>query len=195
MKKRSTKTHWTGGYLRLGFAAAILALTGCASAPTRVDTGAIRAHTYNFCDARPADAPPFTEKEAAVHEVIQDTIRKNLAAKGLTEVPKNGDVTVAYLIIISDGGKTVTYNDFYGYGGPADVFQTKAHKAFTIQNKNRTQYDAGTLVIDVADYREYRVFWRNYVYSPILNDLPIDQRKQRLRNAVDKTLSSLRVAR
>lgn len=175
--------------------AAVLALTGCATTPTRYDSGPIKARTFNYFNARADDASPFTAKEAEIHDLIQQAIERNLAAKGLTKVSKNGDVTVTYLIIVSDGGKTISYADFYGYGQSEDDLQAKAHEAFDIKNKNRTQYNAGTLVIDVADFRKYKLFWRNFVCRPIMNDLPVAERKQRLEDTVNEVLKPLRVAR
>ena len=187
----------TGGrcFLHLGLAATMLALVGCASTPTRVDKGPVKARTFNFFDARGANPAPLSAKEVEVHNLIQSAITEELAAKGLSKVEKDGDVTVAYLIIVSDGSGTVTYNDFYGYGGPATDLQDKAHEAFDIQHKNRSQYDAGTLVIDLANYKQYEVYWRNFVWSPLLRDLPVTERKQRLKDAVQTVLKPLKIVR
>lgn len=195
MKQVKTKTQWSKGCLLVALAMGVLALTGCATTPTRVDTGPVKAHTFNFFNARADNAPPMSAKEAEIHGLIQAAIVEELAAKGLTKVEKDGDVAVAYMIIVSDGGKTMSYNDFYGYGEGPDRLQAKAHEAFAIENKNRTQYDAGTLVVDVANFRQYEVYWRNFVWSPIMKDLPVENRKERLKGFVHEVLKPLRVAR
>jgi hypothetical protein len=194
MRQVKAKPRWRKGCLLLGLAAAAMSLTGCASTPTRVDTGAVKARTFNFFDARAESAPPLTARAAEIHGLIQDAIVQELATKGLTKVDKNGDVTLCYMIIVSDGGKTTSYNEFYGYGDSADNLQAKAHQAFVLDNRNRTQYDAGTLVIDVANFRQYEVYFRNFVWSPVMNDLPVEQRKERLKGFVHEVLKPLRVA-
>lgn len=195
MRGNQRSADWQGGLLLFWCAAGAFVLSGCASTPTRVDTGPVRARTFNFFDARATNAPPLPARVAEVHSLIQADIVEQLAAKGLQKVDKDGDVTVTYLVLVSDGGSTVAYNEFYGYGGPADDLQMRAHKAFSIENRNQTQYDAGTLVIDVANFREYKVYWRNFVWSPILKDLPMEDRKERLRGFVREVLKPLRVAR
>ena len=44
--------------LLLIVAAGVLALAGCSSAPTKVDTGPIRARTFNFVDGGLKPRPP-----------------------------------------------------------------------------------------------------------------------------------------
>lgn len=195
MKSFHDALRRSAGCLCLLAAAGVLTLAGCSSTPTRVDTGAVRAKTFNFFDARAANSAPLKPREAEIHGLIQAAIVKELAAKGLTKVEKDGDVTVTYLVIVSDGGKTVSYNEFYGVGGPADDLQLRAHDAFTVKNRNLTQYKAGTLLVDVANFREYQVYWRNYVWSPILSDLPDAERKDRLEGFVRDVLKPLRITR
>lgn len=195
MNWNQRSVEWRGGLLLGVCAVGVFVLAGCASTPTRVNTGPVKARTFNFFDARAANAPALPAKVAEFHSLIQADIVEELAAKGLQKVDKDGDVTVTYLVIVSDGGSTVAYNEFYGYGGPADDLQMRAHKAFTIDNRNQTQYDAGTLVIDVANFREYKVYWRNFVWSPILKDLPTAERKDRLKGFVREVLEPLRIAK
>jgi hypothetical protein len=175
------------------FWAAMLLLTSCASTPTKVNTGPIKAHTFNFVRMVKKSDSTVADNRPEVHEMIQNAIEKNLATKGLTMVAEDGDVAVLYLIIISDGTMTETINDYFGYGDSYDL-QDKAHEAFAIGKKNRTPYDAGTLVIDIIDVKSRLVLRRNYAWRPIMRDLPVEERQERIQGAVDEALKGLRIS-
>jgi hypothetical protein len=174
---------------------AALMLAGCASEPTRYTSGPITAHTFSFVRMDQEKSPMQAEKHAQMHGLIQGAIEKDLTSKGLTQVETNGDVAVLYLIIVSDGASTETINDYYGYGDSAYEFQDKAHQAFAVEKRNRTGYAAGTLVIDIVNQQQGKVLWRNFVYRPILNNLPIEQRQTRLQQAVDEVFKGLRITK
>ena len=79
---------------------ALLLVAGCSSTPTKVNTGQIRAASFNFIAVRPAPtAWALPDGDAPIHAMIQDSITRNLAAKGLSKVASGGDVTLAYLVI------------------------------------------------------------------------------------------------
>ena len=169
-------------------------LGGCATEPARYSTGPVKARTFNFVRMVEEKNASYADNSAQVHTLIQGAVEENLAAKGLTRVETNGDVAVLYLIIISDGISTKTINDYFGYGSSYEL-QDKAHQAFAIDKRNRTGFDAGTLVIDIVDTRQRTVVWRNFVYRPILSNLPIEQRQVRLQQAVDEVFKGLRIAK
>jgi hypothetical protein len=181
--------------LLLLLAVGALALGGCATEPTRFSTGPIRARTFSFVRMEKEQEPSFADKRAQVHARIQVAIEENLVAKGLARVETNGDVAVLYLIIISDGASTKTINDYFGYDDSSYALQDKAHQAFAIDNRNQTAFDAGTLVIDIVNPQQGTVLWRNFVYRPILSNLPLEQRQDRLQKAVDEALKDLRVTK
>src|ERR1039458_4045981 len=81
---------------------AALLVAGCSSTPTKVDTGPIHATTYNFIAKPPSMASAYADSREQVHALIQDSISRNLASKGLSKVASGGDVVVAYLVIIGN---------------------------------------------------------------------------------------------
>jgi hypothetical protein len=178
--------------LSVCLAASFLGWVGCSSTPTRVDRGPIHAHTFSFIDtgAKPAQ---FADNRAELHPRIQEAITKALAGKGLSKVATGGDVLVGYLVIVSDGVSTTSVDDYFGYGMAATDLQEKAHKAFAIEDKNRSPYPAGTLVIDVVDGKKFQLLRRHYVCRPIMRQLPLDERLARLQEAVDEALQGLQV--
>jgi hypothetical protein len=176
-------------------AASALALAGYSATPTRVDRGPIKAQTFSFLDTGSKPAAAFADNRPDIHPRIQEAITKTLSAKGLTRVATGGDVTVGYLVLVSDSVTTQAVDDYFGYGLAAADLQEKAHDAFVVGNKNPTPYQAGTLVIDVTDAKTYKLLWRSYVCRPLLRQLPTEERVVRLQTAVDEALKKLRVAK
>lgn len=174
------------------FAAGTLALVGCASTPTKVDTGPIRARTFNFVDGGLKPAPAYADNRDAVHAMIQEAITKNLAAHGVTRVPSGGDVTVAYLVIIGNNVSTTSINDYFGYRDDAWDLQEKAQKAYT-GTGNPNSFEAGTLLVDIIEAKDFKVRMRNYATRPTLKNLPADARAARIQDAVDEILRDVRI--
>ena len=172
--------------------AGLIALAGCSSTPTKVDTGAIQARTFNFVIR---NAPPeYAEKRQAIHGMIQDAITKNLAARAIKRVGANGEVTVGYLVIVGNNASTTSVNDYFGYGEDAMALHNKAHEAYT-GTKNPNYFEAGTLVIDFIDSKTFKLLHRGYASRPVLRDLPDEDRAARLQEVVDEILRDLKVAR
>jgi len=178
--------------LRLLVATGALALVGCASTPVKVDTGPIRATTFNFVDGGLKPAPSYADNRDAVHAMIQEAITKNFAARGVTRVPSGGDVTVAYLVILGNNVSTRSINDYFGYRDDAWDLQEEAQKAYT-STGNPNSFEAGTLLIDIIEAKGFKVRMRNYATRPILRDLPADARAARIQEAVDEILKNVRI--
>ncbi len=179
--------------LVLLLAAGAMALAGCSSTPSKVNTGPIHARTFSFVDPGPKPTPAYADNRQAIHALIQEAITKNLAAKGLTRTASGGDVTVGYLIIAGNNASTTSINDYFGYSSDDTALLDKAQKAYT-SNKNPNYFEAGTLVIDVIDSKTFKVLKRGYATRPLLRNLPTDARVARLQEVVDEILSDLRIA-
>ena len=126
--------------------------------------------------------------------MIQEAIAESLAKKGLTKVDADADLAVLYMVIISDGTSTKSINDYFGYSDSANALLDKAHQAFAIDKRNRTPYDAGTLVVDIVDQQKEKILWRNFVWRPMLKGLSTERRQARLQEAVDELFKNLHVA-
>ncbi len=176
-------------FLTTGF----LALAGCSSTPTKVDSGTIHARTFSFVIPGPRQAPDFADKRQPVHAMIQEAITKNLAARGVAKAAAGGDVTVGYLVIVGNNASTAAISDYFGYGEDASALQDKAQAAYT-SSKNPNYFEAGTLVIDIIDSKTYKLLKRGYATRPILQNLPDDARAARIQEVVDEILRDVRVA-
>ena len=170
-------------------AAGVLALTGCSSTPTKVNTGAIHARTFNFISRKTKAAPNFAaDTTEAVHTTIQSAITKNLAGRGVTRVPSGGDVTVAYLIIKGDNVSTTSISDYFGYRGDDYAnLQDIAHDRY-MAHKDPNHFEAGTLLIDIIDGKSFKLLKRGYA----TRNLSSGSRSTLIHQAVDEILRDIR---
>jgi hypothetical protein len=178
--------------LLLTVSAGLLALSGCSSTPTKVSSGTIHARTFSYVNTGAKTMPGYADNRQFIHALIQGAITKNLAGRGLSQIPAGGDVTVAYLIITGNNASTAAINDYFGYGEDASALQDKAHKAYTA-SKNPNYFEAGTLVIDLIDSRSFKLLKRGHATRPILSNLPDDARAARVQEVVDEILRDLRI--
>ena len=173
-------------------AAGVLALAGCSSTPTKVDSGKIHASTFSFVNRGARPDPGYTDNRQPVHTMIQDSITKNLAARGVTKAPAGGDLTVGYLVIIGNNVSTESVRDYFGYSEGAAALHDKAHHAYT-SSKNPNYFEAGTLVIDLIDSRSYKLLKRGHATRPTLKNLPDDAKAARIQEVVDEILRDVRI--
>ena len=172
--------------------AAALALAGCLSVKSHVDTGPIHARTFSFINSGSRELPAYAESRKQAHAAVQDAITKNLAEKGVIRAERGGDVTVAYLIIVGNNATTTSLNEYFGYTSDADALTDKFHKTEAVKNNDRAYFEAGTLVIDFLDPGTSKLLKRATVQAQILRELPMAQRETRLQGFVDQALADLR---
>ena len=179
--------------LSLSIALAALLLAGC-STPTHVNSGSVKAQTFNFINGGVVPAAEFADPREAIHKMIQDAITQNLAGKGVRKVDSGGDVTVAYLVIVGNNASTERIDKYFGYGRDAAALHDQAQDAYA-GNKSPNYFEAGTLLVDVVDAKTFKLLKRNYVVRPILNKPTAEVRAANIQQAVDDVLKDLRIAR
>jgi hypothetical protein len=173
---------------------AALLVAGCSSTPTNVDTGPIPAATYSFIAKTPGLAPEYADSREQIHAMIQDSISRNLAAKGLSKLASGGDVVVAYLVIVGNNASTESINTYFGYGRGAAALHDQAQDAYA-GSKNPNYFEAGTLLVDIIDAKTYKLLKRSYVVRPLLRNPSAELRAERIQEAVDAVLRDVRLAR
>lgn len=171
-------------------AAGLMALAGCSSTPSSVSSGTIHARTFSFVDTgeRLASLPANRQ---TVLRGIQDAITKDLAAKGVQKVPENGDVTVAFLLIVGNNVVTTAIDDCFGFGRNADALLDKAHSA-AIKSKDPNAFTAGTLVIDIIGGKNFKLLSRTHVTRPVLENPTAETRAEHIQEAVTAALAKVR---
>ncbi len=171
-----------------------LLFTGCSSTPTGVDTGKIPAATFSFVSRNPGSAPDFSDNREQIHSMIQSSITRNLAAKGVSRKASGGDITVAYLVIAGNNASTEAIDTYFGYGRDSSALHEKAHEAYT-GSKNPGYFKTGTLLIDIIDAKTFKLLKRSFTARPILRNVPANVRAERIQEAVDATLKDVRIGR
>ncbi|MEK7779884.1 MAG: DUF4136 domain-containing protein [Verrucomicrobiota bacterium] len=181
-------------FLTLGLTTLLLA--GCSTTPpSTVDTGPIRASSYSFiAGGVTSAAPEFADRRQQVHAMIQDSITQNLSGRGLSKLPQDGDVIVAYLVIVGNNASTEAISTYFGYGRDAAGLQEKAHEAYTSSN-NPNRFEAGTLLIDIIEAKTYKLLKRSFVVRPLLRNPTAEVQAHRIQEAVDAALQDLRLNR
>lgn len=188
MKNTSFMTHVT----RCTLSWAALLVAGCSSTPIQVDSGPIQAQTFRFVSVPPGSTPAFADRRQEMHTMIQSSISRNLASKGLTQVTSGGDVVVAYLVIIGDNASTTAINTYFGQGRDVAALHDEAQKAYT-SNESPDYFKAGTLLVDIIDAQTYALLKRAHVSRPILGDPSAEVRAERIQEAVDAVLKDVRI--
>ena len=171
--------------------AALLA-AGCSSTPTKVDTGPIPAATFSFIAGGTRTAASFADSREQIHAMIQASISRKLASKGLNNVASGGDLIVAYLVIVGNNVSTEAINTYFGYGRDTYALLEKAQDAYS-SSKNPNYFEAGTLLIDLLDAKTFKLLKRSYVVRPLLRNPSQEVRAARIQEAVDAALQDLRI--
>jgi len=175
-------------------AAACLALPGCSSTRSEVESGPVQAKTFRFVDPPAAPRSTTVEKRAVVHGMIQEAITRSLAERGLSRSAGEADVLVAYMVVVGNNTTTVRYDDHFGYGRDAADLQQKAHRAYT-STGNPDYFEAGTLLVDLIDAKTFKLLWRRHVNRPVLRDPSEDARRERIQEAVAELFEDLEIRR
>ena len=188
--------HYSANSMKtnLLFLLTLVAWTSLASAgaPSKVNKGTIHARTFNFVTTSSKPTPSYVDNSAAVHAMIQKAITRNLAARGVTRVNAGGDVTVPYLVITGDNASTTAIAEYFGYGDDLEDLHNRAQKAYT-RSKNPNYFEAGTLLIDIVDGKNFKLMKRGYATRPSLRNLSASAKAARIQEVVDEILRDVRI--
>jgi len=163
-----------------------------AKAPAKVNKGPIHARTFSFIQVSSTPVPGIVDDRAPVHAMIQKAITKNLAARGITRVNSGGDVTVPYLVITGNNISTRSIRDYFGYSDDVSDLHDRAQKAYT-RSKNPNHFEAGTLLIDIVDGKNFKLMKRGHATRSSLRDLSAGAKAARIQEVVDEILRDVRI--
>ncbi len=166
-------------------------LAGCSSAKTQVNKGPVKARTFSFLNPGSRQRPSYAEERKLAHQMVQQALINNLAAKGVTYTPSGGDLTLAYLIVVGNNASTTSLNTYFGYTPDSEAFVNKVHSEQTGSDSARGYFEAGTLVIDLIDSATSKLLQRRSVSAQLLRNLPADARQARVQALVDQALKDL----
>ncbi len=164
----------------------------CFAVSTKVNRGTIHARSFNFVRRTGKADPSISDNREAVHKLIQSAITRNLASRGVQRVNGGGDLAVRYLLIKGDNASTTAIRDYFGPGDDLGALHDKAQKAYT-GSKNPDHFEAGTLLIDLVDGRNFKLMKRGYTTRPIAPGLSSSARAARIQQGVDEILRDVKI--
>jgi hypothetical protein len=178
-------------FAALGLAA--LPVAGSSSTPSKADPGNLHAATYSFIAGATQATPGSGDGREQVLSMIQDSISRNLAGRGLSKAPSGGGVFVAYLVIVGNHAVTECTDTYCGSGRDASALHDKVQDAYN-RNQNPRAFKAGTQLVDIVDAKTHELLKRSYVVRPLLRTPAAEVRAGRIQEAVAAVLKDVRIA-
>ncbi len=132
--------------------------------------------------ATTANADPEALRQR-VDPVIVPVVEQELAKLGFTKTTDKPDLIVNYYVLVTVGQSSQYMGQFVGsipqWGLPPFEGSTTALRAFPV----------GTLLIDMVSPSEKAVVWRGVAQAEIDLERPLEERRQRLEQAVREVLA------
>lgn len=162
-----------------------LALTACATTMTvssHVDRGVnfLQYRTYGWgpADALPTGDPRL-DKNPLFKDNFEGAVEKQLALKGLTQIAGGKpDLLIHYHANITERIDVTGIDRKYGYC-LGDDCQAKL-----------TEYEAGTLVLDIVDAQTNRLVWRGWAQDAVKKSLDNpDEMVRQINQAVPRMIA------
>ena len=138
---------------------------------------------------RNPNLPVTKPAEQAIHGMIQNSLRRQFTAKGLAYGSANADLVVAYLVIYQEPGMTSSYQNYFGYGRPADAIADRAHVKGAVESKRPDYFQRAGIVIDIIDSRTNKLVYRNFAAGDVVRGASAQTRAARIDAAIARTLS------
>tara|TARA_R100000027_G_scaffold67735_1_gene68298 strand:- start:12347 stop:12889 length:543 start_codon:yes stop_codon:yes gene_type:complete len=165
----------------------LIALVGCSSVPLPKKE-AKGNETFAFYNPDVAKLPEFAGKSVEAMKTIQDELRAQLTAAGLTEVKditEKPDLIVAYLLVLQNNTVTTAVRDYYVSSG-VEIIEA-AHE-YSQDHKPHRKFQSGTVVVDVIDVKTEKLIYRDYATREVKKGLTSEQRQKLVRKATDEAI-------
>jgi len=170
---------------------AAIACLGFVSCSNNVDMpkGTSKGYASARLIQRDPNLPAVTKPiQKQVHGMIQKSISKQFASKGMVYGKGDADLIVAYLVIYQEPGMTADFREYFGYGRNADDIAVLAHNRGALGSRSEYFRQAG-IVIDVVDRRTNKLVYRNFAKNDVVKDASDSTRAARIDAAVAQALA------
>ncbi len=160
------------------------------AAPNAAQTAA-RYHTYAW-EPAPAKQADESHKNPFVGEKIKEAADAQLGAKGYRKVDPSAspDFLVGWHATSQEKTRVEDVNPYWGYGwGPA-FGPPVGWGGAAGPGVNVTQYEQGTLILDVVDAASNQLVWRGDAKADLGNNPSSGKEQKKIDEAVKKILSS-----
>lgn len=131
---------------------------------------------------------PSKAIEKQVHGMIQKSLSKQFASRGIAYGGSDADLVVAYMVIYQEPGMTADYREYFGYGRSADDIAVLAHNRGALGSRAEYFRQAG-IVIDVIDSRTNKLIYRNFAKNDVVKGASDGTRAARIDAAVAQALA------
>ncbi|HEY2799181.1 MAG TPA: DUF4136 domain-containing protein [Chthoniobacterales bacterium] len=140
-------------------------LAACSTSPVTVATNYDHAASFGKYKTYTLAPPKTGEKMAAIsEEALRDTLRTQLAARGITEASgKKADLDVVRHVFIQEKVSVQQYTDwgYMGHGGwPYRYGYYRMWPSAPVTYTDVNQYGEGTLILDFVDARTKKLVFR-----------------------------------
>jgi hypothetical protein len=172
-------------------ALAVLSLVLLACGPSiDMPKGTSKGYTSARLIHRDPSLPAITKPiERSIHDMIQNSLRRQFTAKGLAYGSANADLVVAYMVIYQEPGMTASHTDYFGYGRSGDAILDRAHVRGAVESKRPDYFQRAGIVIDIIDSRSNKLVYRNFAAGDVVRGASAATRAARIDAAVAQTLS------
>ena len=113
---------------------------------------------------------------------FEDDIKLKLTSNGFVfeDNPENASIQVGYVLALESSLNDQDINNLYNMN-PGYINKDK--------EKTNSNYEKGTIIIDIIEARTNRMIWRGAIQGMAEFGISDDERKVRLKNAVDALLN------
>ncbi len=175
----------------------VVALSGCASMQISYDyDGDVdfsSLHSYAWLPTpQVKSGDPKVQYGSLLDSRVKALVEEQLAARGFVKNADKPDVLVTYHVAIEDKTSVTYTNELYGYGPGwgTGYRRNMLHHGYPGSTAMVTEYQQGTLILDVVRSSDKQLIWRGTAIAEIYPDLSKEAREKRLREAVDSILAN-----
>jgi hypothetical protein len=139
-------------------------------------------HTVNFIKFKTYTWEKVHATDPGVEDRITIALNRDMAGRYMSEVPKNGDVTIAVVEASKDKQEFTT---FYDSLGSDYSWQRPWGSGFMDSQATLSDIPVSTLIIDIYDTKTHKLLWRGTVTGPV------EGSQDKMNNTIDKEVTDL----
>jgi hypothetical protein len=139
-------------------------------------------HTVNFMKFKTYTWARVHATDPGVEDRITIALNRDMGGRYMSEVPKNGDVTIA---AVEGSQDKQEFSTFYDSLGSDYSWQRPWGSGFMDSQATLGDVPVNTLVIDMYDTKTHKLLWRGTITGPL------EGSQDKMNNAIDKEVTEL----
>ena len=139
---------------------------------------------------RDPGSPAITDAtEKQVHGMVQNSIARQFASKGMDYGKSGAELAVGYMVIYQEPGMTASYDRYFGYGRDSGRIAEVAHNRGALDNDRPDFFRQAGIIIDIIDTRDNKLVYRNIAKGDVIKGASSGSRAARIDVAVGQALA------